>query len=70
MNVTWVPQLARTPPPSASTLKVATCAGAQKATKEMGLIALVRACVRGGWVEAGLRESRNALGVVANKKRT
>lgn len=58
MSVGQAPPFALPPPPSASTLKAATFASAQKATGEMGFTVLVREHVcQGRRVEAGLRES-------------
>lgn len=42
MNVRWISQFARTPPPSASILKVAMSASAHKATKETEFTVSVR----------------------------
>lgn len=53
MNVRWTSRFARTPPPSASTRKGATCARARKATEETGLTVWVSVCAQvGGWRRA------------------
>lgn len=69
MNVRRAPQFALLPPLSASILKAAMSAGAQKATEAMGFTVLVRECVCQGWnVEAGLRGLGNTVGVVSREK--
>lgn len=51
MSVRWGARFALLLPPSASTLKAAMSASAQKATKEMGFTVLVRelGCPGTGW---------------------